>query len=148
MILICGTPNAGKTTYSKQFDNVVHRDELSSKQRRHIAQTISEDNSICLEGVYSKAKHRIPLTRACQGKKICIWLNVDVDICVQREINGRNRSVRMVEWTAKEFEPPTLSEGWDEIHIVKNNDFEHEIIIRPLRGGDPDEDAHYSSTER
>lgn len=125
MILICGIPNAGKTTFSAQFENVLHFDEVKGRDRRDkVVKAVSEDNSIVVEGVYPTAKERRRLPAASKERNICIWLDVPVEECVRREIEGRNRSEHMVIWASEKFEPPTFDEGWDEIIIRRGENVE------------------------
>ena len=124
MVLIIGIPNAGKTTYSARFPKVVHFDAIKGrgiKRFDNIVEMVRADNSLCVEGVYEKAKERTSLVKASKEKNTCIWLDVPVDVCVERERNGRKRSGQMVIWASEEFEPPTLDEGWDEIIIIRGN---------------------------
>ena len=124
MILITGLPNAGKTTYSQRFPNVVHFDDVKGGRHRwgNVVEMVKADDSIVIEGVYAKASHRKPLIDACSGKKTCIWLDTPVDVCDERERTGRKRSEHMVIWAAESYEPPTLEEGWDEIIIIRGDD--------------------------
>lgn len=124
MTLICGLPNAGKTTYSKQFDNVIHFDDMPRKGgqfKNCNAKARMAKGDICVEGVYNSAKVRKELIRACrcQSPKVCIWIDTEVDECVRRENEYRKRPVGIVLSHHKSFEPPTFEEGWDEI-IIKN----------------------------
>ena len=121
MILITGIPNAGKTTYSKRFDNVIHFDEVKGRDRRNkVVSAVVDNNNICVEGVYGTPKERIPLIQASDTYNVCIWLDTSVEECVYREVHGRNRSERLVQWAYEEYIPPTLDEGWDEIRIIKD----------------------------
>ncbi|MBO7733980.1 MAG: hypothetical protein J6S67_15555 [Methanobrevibacter sp.] len=120
MILICGIPNAGKTTYSSLFKKVIHCDDVTGRnQLVKIVAMVKDDPEICVEGVYEKAEDRKKLVDACSKKSKCIWLDTPLDECIKREINGRNRSVHMVQWSSEDFEPPTYDEGWDEIEVIK-----------------------------
>ena len=126
MILITGIPNAGKTTYSMQYNNVIHFDEVRGTYRKmhsRINKMVADsDGKICIEGVYGKAWERIALLQAVKNKHIkntCIWLNTPEEICEQREHNFRKRSKYIVRWAAEQYEPPTLEEGWDEIIIIR-----------------------------
>ena len=59
MVLIIGIPNAGKTTYSARFPKVVHFDAIKGrgiKRFDNIVEMVRADNSLCVEGVYEKAK--------------------------------------------------------------------------------------------
>lgn len=125
MTLIVGIPNAGKTTYSERYANVIHFDEIKGRgvvRFNKVVDMVKENNSLCVEGVYEKARQRIPLVEASKQRNVCIWLDTVVDTCVERERNGRKRSEHMVIWASQRFEPPTLDEGWDEIIIIRGDD--------------------------
>lgn len=128
MILITGIPNAGKTTYSHRYDNVVHYDEVKGGRHRRdkVIEAVSADNDVVVEGVYDKAKDRKRLVETSKAKNTCIWLDVSVDECLKRESKYRQRGEHLVIWCAESFEPPTLDEGWDEIIIIRG---EHEQRI-------------------
>lgn len=108
--LICGLSNAGKTTYSQRFDNVIHYDYVSGTTRQRHAYIVAEASKreVCVDGVYSESFRRAELAQAMTGRKICIWLNTPLEVCRSRS-NFRG---------TRKFEPPTLSEGWDEIIII------------------------------
>lgn len=124
-ILICGIPNAGKTTYSEKYDNVIHLDDFrdlgSRKAFQEIRRLLSRTKEdAVVEGVYGSAQLRKELLRAChhQDQKICIWLDTDVAECIRRELAYRKRPIGIVYGHHHGFEPPSLEEGWDEIiHI-------------------------------
>lgn len=123
MILICGIPNAGKTTYSSRFKNVIHYDDVNGRTRLDkLSGMIKNNPTVCVEGVFEKPYERKKCVEASNEYNKCIWLNVPVDECIKREINGRNRSVHMVQWAYEDFEPPTYDEGWDEIEVIE---YEH-----------------------
>lgn len=113
-ILICGLSNAGKTTYSRKFDNVIHYDEVggTTRQRHEAIVNMAKKQEVCVEGVYSEAFRRAELAQAIKGRKVCIWLNTPLDVCMSRpDFKG-----------TRKFEPPTLAEGWNEIIIIGGND--------------------------
>lgn len=116
--LICGLPNAGKTTYSSTFNNVIHLDDhhMSFRECNNLALESTED--VCIEGVYNRKKCRIDLLNIVpkEWHKKCIWLNTPVEECIKRENRGRGEC--FVTCRAKRFEPPTEDEGWDEIKII------------------------------
>ena len=111
-VLICGLSNAGKTTYSKRFDDVIHYDNVGGTTRQRLEYIVNEaaKREVCVEGVYNEAFRRAELANAMQGRKVCIWLDTPIDVCRQRP-NFRGTRI---------FEPPTLDEGWDEIIIIRN----------------------------
>ena len=122
--LICGIPNAGKTTYSSQFKNVIHMDEIIPKKKNlayeEVCDMIAKSNDdIYVEGVFTASHIRKQLCDAYNGRKICIWLNTSVDECIARE--DRQRATFIIRNCAEFFSPPTFKEGWDEIIIIENN---------------------------
>lgn len=126
MILICGLPNAGKTTYSIQFPNVIHFDDIPHKTAKQqfiqCNQLVAEaDEDIVVEGVYNTSKRRKELLEACKNKqhKVCIWIDTPIEECIERELKYRQRSINIIYSHNRFFEPPTYDEGWDEIIIVK-----------------------------
>lgn len=116
LTLICGMPRAGKTTYSRQFDNVIHLDGLSYHAvKRKVAEALGD---IVVDGVYAHPQNRKSLIAAYNGKgKRCIWLDTPLEV-------RRTRPM----WhpcPEMEFEPPTLDEGWDEIIRIRNDERDH-----------------------
>ena len=125
MTLICGIPNAGKTTYSQHFDNVVHMDDVASKGKAssRILEIISESTEdMVLEGVFISRYQRKQLVNACkpEWKNTCIWLDTPLDECIRRE--NRGRKPNLMQNCHACMQPPTLDEGWDEIIIIRGND--------------------------
>ena len=129
IILICGIPNAGKTQYSKRFDNVVHYDGLNMTTRQcyeHIIDLAKNtDRDICIDGMYDEKWRRVELLDAIRDKpckKICVWMNTPIDTCLERERNYRKRPDSLVKHYAKVFEPPTMDEGWNKILEIQGGD--------------------------
>lgn len=119
--LICGRCRAGKTTYSKRYQDVIHLDDVSKSGRERypkvkemVKQHIATDD-VVVEGVYETSEFRKDLLSVCkQSPKRCIWLDTSLDVIQQRM--GQFIVV------PRHFEPPTLAEGWDEIIIIRGND--------------------------
>lgn len=126
--LICGLPNAGKTTYSLRYPKAIHMDEV--RQRRKAVEMVKSADDICIEGVFPFSDSRKEFVEAYihGGRKICVWLDTPFDECIKRE--NRNRSHIIIENCREYFEPPTLDEGWDEIIIIRG---EHEQCINRQR---------------
>ena len=123
MILICGIPNAGKTTYSQRFDNVVHMDNVASKGKAssRILEIISEStDDMVLEGVFISRRQRKQLVNSCkpEWKNTCIWLDTPLEECIKRE--SRGRTANLMRNCHLCMQPPTLDEGWDEIIIIRD----------------------------
>lgn len=123
MILICGIPNAGKTTFSKQFGNVVEFDRVGGtnrQMREKVLDMVRDNPNIVVEGVYGKAEDRKLLVEAANGAyNKCIWLDTPLETCVERENAYRHRSEHLVICSHNHFEPPTPNEGWDEIEVIR-----------------------------
>lgn len=116
MILIIGYPNAGKTTYSTQFDNVLHLDDFPPSKFLNCNEAVRQaDGEVVVEGIYNLRCRRKKLLEAAKKdeKKVCIWLNTPIEECIRRENRGRPRQV-----VTGPFQAPTLDEGWDEIIVV------------------------------
>lgn len=121
MILLTGIPNAGKTTYSERFTNVIHYDGLRTARRvDEIVEAVKKDNAIVVDGMLKLARDRKRLVKASTGRNVCIWLDVPVEVCVERERNYRKRPDALVILCAQTYEPPTYNEGWDEIIVVRD----------------------------
>lgn len=119
LILICGLPNAGKTTYSEQYSNVLHLDEIGSTLK--VAEYITHINNddIVIEGIFNTPESRERIIKAYNGKKTkCIFLDTPFEEILCRENRGRPKW--LLQNAAKVFIPPTYEEGWDEIEVIVN----------------------------
>ena len=117
--LICGLPNAGKTTYSARYKNVVHFDECPMPRHVIFEHIVAKaEGDICAEGICNSKKSRESFLRAIAHKKerkVCIWIDTPLEECIRREKAFRKRPITMVEAHHSRFQPPTYEEGWDEI---------------------------------
>lgn len=118
--LIIGLPNAGKTTFSERYADVIHYDDLRNlKQDERTPIYAAAD---VIEGIYNSAESRKRILSAWRDRKerrVVIWLDTPVLVCLERERRHRMRPDSLVLYHAKSFEPPTLDEGWDEIQIIR-----------------------------
>ena len=121
LTLICGIPNAGKTTYSERYDSVIHLDDCFHRDYCGIVSAVVGD--VCIEGVFGQRKMRTDIINACKShdRKVCIWLDTPFDECMERELSYRNRPLGVVGSHHKMFQPPTYEEGWDEIIIIRKD---------------------------
>lgn len=123
MVLVCGLPNAGKTTYSERYPDCIHYDGIpliTPERYRCICESVKKMPDLCVDGVYGEKKRREELVKSCHsvgGHAVCIWLDTLAEECIRRE--NRDRPHGLVNLHAKTFEPPTLDEGWDEIITIK-----------------------------
>lgn len=118
LTLICGIPNAGKTTYSQKFNNVIHFDDV--QKTSVVCEMVAKEDDVCVEGAFLDSRRRRKIAEAYKGKKVCIWLNTPLAECIARENRGRQNGLFRI--CADGFDPPTYYEGWDEIVIIHDND--------------------------
>ena len=117
--LICGMSRAGKTTYSKQFEDVIHLDYcggIITCYDRASEKVSNANGDVIIEGVYNTVERRKALLSAFngEGKRVCVWLNTELETIASRTFDHIPKPTY--------FEPPTLDEGWDEIIIIRGND--------------------------
>lgn len=118
LTMICGIPNAGKTTFSKRFDGALHLDDVGSIRR--ITEMIKQiDGEVVAEGYFGRREERQRVRKAHNGYSICIYLDITIDESIKREDRGRNKQI--LQNALRFFEPPTLDEGWDEIIILRGD---------------------------
>lgn len=118
--LICGRSRAGKTTYSQQFDDVVHLDDYGSNCYERVAEVVAQKQcDVVVDGVYNTSERRTTLLCAYHGggEKTCIWLDTPHEV-IESRFFWRWKPIDMPQL----FEPPTLDEGWDEIVIIRGDD--------------------------
>lgn len=118
--LICGRSRAGKTTYSQQFDSVIHLDDYGSDCYERVAKVVAQaQGDVVVDGVYNTSERRKTLLNAYlgEGEKTCIWLDTPHEV-IESRFFWRWKPIDMPQL----FEPPTLDEGWDEIVIIRGND--------------------------
>lgn len=128
--LICGRCQAGKTTYSKRFENVIHLDTVAIRGRDRYPKVLEivsrQMDDIIVEGVYEKAEYRTELLHAYKGFGArCIWIDTPVEVIAERmQSRFSHPHMKQNEYLVvpKHFEPPTYSEGWDEIIILKGDE--------------------------
>lgn len=117
LTLICGLPNAGKTTYSQQFENSLHLDEIGTID--NVIDKITQLNGdIVIEGFFGKSADRRKIRSAYNGEAVCIFIDISLDESIKRE--NRNRHPSILRNAARYFEQPTCSEGWNHIIHIEN----------------------------
>ena len=112
--LICGYPRAGKTTFSERFKKAIHLD-TDGLYDGVLRKTKHRTDDVVVEGVYNRQRQRMALLSAYKGEGCrCIWIMTSKEIRQQRT----GRRIHDVP-----FEPPTYSEGWDVIIIIRSNSY-------------------------
>lgn len=119
LTVIIGLPNAGKTTYSERYNNVLHLDDIGRTE--NVINAINQAfEDVIIEGYFGRADVRKRILHAYNGKTKCIFLDISVEQSIQRE--NRNRNPQILRNAARFFETPNLDEGWDEIIIIRGDD--------------------------
>ena len=121
-MLICGIPNAGKTTYSSRFDNALHLDEIGAADKV-IGKMKQIDGDVVVEGYFGSAENRRKVRSAYNGEARCVFIDISVKESIKRE--KRNRHEAILRNASRFFEPPTLDEGWNEIIIIRGEHEQH-----------------------
>lgn len=117
ILLICGVGRAGKTTYSEAFKDVIHFDLMGrmDERYRNINEIVSHKDNAIVEGIYNRKEFRIGLLNAYKGKdRKCVWINTPKPIVLERLAKDGIFATQEHFY----FEPPTYSEGWDEIIVT------------------------------
>ena len=115
MILVCGMPRAGKTTYSKRFKDipVVHADECHTFS--NLLKTIKRHEDVVVDGIFHEPFNRKSLLQHRPNEySKCIWLDTPIEVRKSRQ--GYST------FSPRHFKPPTFEEGWDEIIIIRGED--------------------------
>lgn len=128
--LMCGLPNAGKSTRAKQLSKdtgavIVSTDEMTVELFRvgfsfaeiwkeifiKIKALLESGNSVILDHTaLTKAERKALLGICCQDvRKICIFVNTPVEVIEKRGV------VQMEDLS----EQPTIDEGFDEIIVIQ-----------------------------
>ena len=115
LTMICGLPNAGKTTFSRQYDNALHQDDIGTISR--IIDVIENMDDVIIEGYFGRKTERERVRKSHNGYAKCIFLDISVEESIKRE--NRNRHPQILRNAARFFDPPTYDEGWDEIIIIR-----------------------------
>lgn len=117
MVLICGRPRAGKTTYSKKYENVIHLDDartfsLKDRYKLVLDRIQGMEKDIVVDGIYSTPEQRKELLNAyCGTGSKCIWIDTDINIISER--------YKFFKRPPYPFTEPSYDEGWDEIVVIK-----------------------------
>lgn len=120
LILICGRSRAGKTTYAKRFDNVLHLDDYGYFKTAYDGllkdvEAISGD--VVIDGIFDTAEKRTALLDAYHGggARICIWIDTPTDAIQER---------KRIKTPPMQFVEPTTKEGWDRVERINNDLFQ------------------------
>lgn len=112
LILICGLPRAGKTTYSVRYNGIYPVLHLDERGYYNILKKVEALDDVVIEGIYDTKELRRELLRHYKGtEKKCVWLNTPTEVK-----KTRRGYVSALEYP---FEPPTTEEGWNEVIMIE-----------------------------
>ena len=143
LCVLCGCCGSGKTTLSRQlaeqynaklycFDNLPnshhpkYAESVRNKMWQDIAVDLNEGKKIIVDDLHTRLRWRKGLLSyvsdiSCQ--KNLIVMNTPLEECLKRNANRQYKLPEfVVENTFKNYEPPTLDEGWDEIIVINDNE--------------------------
>ena len=107
MVVIIGIPNAGKSTYSERFHDVIHLDDFPLSRFRNCNKAVAKSHGeVVVEGIYNTRNRREELLKACTGneKKVCVWIDTPLEVCLSRCTDSGFKHT--VEIGARMFQPP------------------------------------------
>jgi predicted kinase len=150
LIILIGIPGSGKTTYAKEYarihDDTIHissdsiRHELYgdesiqgdpttvfSLMQKRAVESIKSGKTVLYDATNMTRKDRAGIIAACprhaQIEAHIIW--APIETCVERDAN-RERTVgrAVIDKMLKRFQAPYYDEGFDDIKIVRPNNFD------------------------
>ncbi len=138
---LCGLPASGKTTLSLQLAvqhnaKLYHYDEfkkgsrpIETKQTHQrlygqIKQDLLAGSNVVLDDLHLALEWRQHLLSVLQGiscKKVLLVMTTPLEECIRRNSQRQGQtqlSDFVIHHLNNRYQPPSLEEGWDEIHYV------------------------------
>ena len=163
LIVLCGLPGAGKSTYAKQYvkthpntkvlssdgirnelygDESIQGDpaEVFGLMKSRAVEYLNQGSDVIYDATGMMRMHRGEIL-ACApafAVKKCVILWASIEECVKRD-SKRNRKVgkEIIDMLVKTFEIPTCEEGFAEIQVIVPEGFDREAY-----------EKHYVQTEK
>ena len=161
LIILCGPPGAGKTTYAIKYieehpgtvhlssDNIrkeLHGDEsiqdnpnavFAIMQNRAIA-CLNFGSNVIYDSTAMTRKDRAGIIAACPKftKIECHIVWAPIEVCIERDA-ARKRTVGkdVIDRMLKRFQAPYYDEGIDEIEIIWPDNFNRHVYTKDIREG-------------
>lgn len=153
VIVMCGFPGSGKSTFSKHlvkyYDNMIRLsiDELGRKAV-NAAVSSNKGKIIIIDSCNLTSDSRSTWT-ACNGKTWCIYMNTPMEECIYRAEHRSHENLktlkassakRVINELSQQFTPPTKAEGFSQIiEFTKSDEINHQLRLWKL---DPIEEKH------
>ena len=170
--MLVGIPGSGKTTYVKEYarthDNTIHLSsdliraelygdesvqgnpaEVFSLMQKRAVEALKGDKSVLYDATNMTRKDRAGIIAACpryaQVEAHVIW--APIETCIERDAN-RDRTVgrAVIDKMLKRFQAPYYDEGFDDIKIIKPEDFNESAYAKECMNSMkiPHDNPHHS----
>ena len=134
--VMCGIQGSGKTTFAEELaaknDIILYNYDIIAKTNwrsrliyiiyEQIKQDLYTNKSVIYDDmnlIIKNRKNLLSYFKDVNCKKIIHVMNTPLDICLERHHKRANGNACLpdyyIELCSKNYEPPTLEEGWDEI---------------------------------
>ena len=161
LIVLCGLPGAGKSTYARQYllehpetkilssdgirkelygDESIQGDpaEVFNLMKKRAAEYLNDGIDVIYDATGMMRMHRGEILSFVPESipKRCVIVWASLEECVARD-KRRERKVgrEIIEILAKTFEPPCCEEGFGEISVIMPEDFDQEQYEKEYRKG-------------
>lgn len=149
--ILCGIPASGKSTFAKELSeccnaklycyddlpnahNPRQKDLIHAKMWTAIVDDLHNGFNVVCDDLHTKKQWRLNILNAISEvdcKKILVVMNTPLEICLYRNTNRQARLPDIVLYDLYDkYEPPDISEGWDEIKVVNN--YESDFTVNKI----------------
>lgn len=158
LIILCGIPGSGKTTYAKNYIkqnfNTIHLSsdairkelygdeniqgnpaEVFSLMQKRAVEALNNGRDVLYDATNITRKDRASIIGICPkfAKIECHIIWAPIEACIERDA-ARDRTVgkEVIDRMLKRFQAPYYDEGIDGIKVIKPNDFNDSLYINTL----------------